>query len=310
MGAAFMVALVLIYGLIVWEFKNFAIAGIIMAPIPLTLIGIIPGHWILGAEFTATSMIGFIALAGIIVRNSILLVEFVKNEVAEGKDVVDAVISAGQVRMRPIFITALTLMAGAAAILNDPIFQGMAAGLLFGTGVATILTLIVIPLGCISAGKQFYLMNEQPFPDKKAKENADVAATPIWVSFKAKFVRYSIDVFDILQAIVSLLREAVESVIQRFNDSDNKQSDVVNSENITEDEQKKAEPVTKAKKKTSRKKKVIKKETVKNESESKKEDSEKENIETRSIRTTKKKRRGIKLKNIEQKKENKDDEKE
>lgn len=158
MGLAFMAALVLIYGLIVWEFRNFAIGGLIMAPIPLTLIGIIPGHWILGAEFTATSMIGFIALAGIIVRNSILLVEFVNNEVARGTPIREAVISAGQTRMRPIFITALTLMAGAGAIVTDPIFQGMAAALLFGTGVATVLTLVVIPMGCISAQRQFYRM--------------------------------------------------------------------------------------------------------------------------------------------------------
>jgi len=158
MGAAFMVALLLIYGLIVWEFKNFLIGGLIMAPIPLTLIGIIPGHWILSAEFTATSMIGFIALAGIIVRNSILLVEFVLNEVKCGTPIREAVISAGTTRMRPILITALTLMAGAAAIVSDPIFQGMAASLLFGTAVATILTLVVIPLGCISAQKQFYIM--------------------------------------------------------------------------------------------------------------------------------------------------------
>ena len=158
MGAAFMVALLLIYGLIVWEFKNFLIGGLIMAPIPLTLIGIIPGHWAISAEFTATSMIGFIALAGIIVRNSILLVEFVLNEVKTGTPIREAVISAGQTRMRPILITALTLMAGAAAIVNDPIFQGMAASLLFGTAVATILTLVVIPLGCISAQKQFYIM--------------------------------------------------------------------------------------------------------------------------------------------------------
>jgi len=158
MGAAFMAALLLIYGLIVWEFKNFTLAGLIMAPIPLTLIGIIPGHWITGAEFTATSMIGFIALAGIVVRNSILLVEFVKQEVEKGGDIQNAVITAGQIRMRPIFITALTLMAGAAAIISDPIFQGMAVTLLFGTAVATVLTLIVVPLGCISAKKQFYHM--------------------------------------------------------------------------------------------------------------------------------------------------------
>lgn len=157
MGIAFMAALVLIYGLIVWEFRDFTLAGLIMAPIPLTLIGIIPGHWIMGADFTATSMIGFIALAGIIVRNSILLVEFVKTEVATGKEIREAVVAAGQTRMRPIFITALTLMAGAGAIIQDPIFQGMAVTLLFGTAVATLFTLIVIPLGCISAQKRFYV---------------------------------------------------------------------------------------------------------------------------------------------------------
>lgn len=156
MGLAFIAALLLIYGLIVWEFKNFMLAGLIMAPIPLTLIGIIPGHLVLGAEFTATSMIGFIALAGIIVRNSILLVEFVKNEVSEGKDIRSAVIDAGQTRMRPIFITSLTLMAGAAALMSDPIFEGMAVSLLFGAAVATVLTLVVIPLGCISAHRHLY----------------------------------------------------------------------------------------------------------------------------------------------------------
>jgi multidrug efflux pump subunit AcrB len=157
MGIAFMAALVLIYGLIVWEFKNFALAGLIMSPIPLTMIGIIPGHWILGAEFTATSMIGMIALGGIIVRQSILIVEFVKIEVAKGNEVKEAAVRGAEIRMRPIFITSLTLMAGAFAILQDPIFNGMAISLLFGAGVATVMALLVIPLGCISARKQFYV---------------------------------------------------------------------------------------------------------------------------------------------------------
>ncbi len=156
MGGAFMAALLLIYGLIVWEFKNFSLAGLIMAPIPLTLIGIIPGHLIIGADFTATSMIGFIALAGIIVRNSILLVEFVMHEVESGKDIQDAVITAGQIRMRPILITAGTLMVGAAMLFSDPIFIGMATSLFFGTLVSTILTLVAIPLGCISYRATFY----------------------------------------------------------------------------------------------------------------------------------------------------------
>lgn len=160
MGLAFMAALLLIYGLIVLEFKNYALSGLIMAPIPLTLIGIIPGHWIMGAEFTATSMIGFIALGGIIVRNSILLVEFVKHEVAAGKDIRHAAVDAGRTRLRPIMITSLTLMAGAAAIISDPIFQGMAVTLLFGTGVATVFTVLIIPLGCISARKHFGLRGD------------------------------------------------------------------------------------------------------------------------------------------------------
>ena len=154
MGLAFAAALVLIFGLLVLEFRNFILPAIIMAPIPLTLIGIIPGHWIMDAEFTATSMIGFIALAGIEVRSSILLVDFVKNEVHLGQDAVHAVANAGQIRMRPIWVTNLTMMAGAATILFDPIFQGMAISLLFGPIVATTLTLFVIPLGCNSVHKK------------------------------------------------------------------------------------------------------------------------------------------------------------
>ncbi len=154
MGLAFAAALVLIFGLLVLEFRNFILPAIIMAPIPLTLIGIIPGHWLLNAEFTATSMIGFIALAGIEVRNSILLVDFVKNEVHLGQDAMHAVANAGQIRMRPIWVTDLTMMAGAATILFDPIFQGMAISLLFGPVVATTLTLFVVPLGCTSVHKK------------------------------------------------------------------------------------------------------------------------------------------------------------
>ncbi|MBK5940479.1 efflux RND transporter permease subunit [Halochromatium roseum] len=161
MGIAFMAALLLIYGLIVWEFRDFAIAGLIMSPIPLTLIGIIPGHLLMGAEFTATSMIGMIALGGIIVRQSILIVEFVKIEVARGKPVHEAAVDGAEIRMRPILITSLTLMAGAWAIIDDPIFQGMAVSLLFGAGVATLMAVIVIPLGCISLTRRFYLVETE-----------------------------------------------------------------------------------------------------------------------------------------------------
>jgi multidrug efflux pump subunit AcrB len=158
MGIAFMAALVLIYILVVAEFRSFLLPLVVMAPIPLTLIGIIPGHWMLGADFTATSMIGFIALAGIIVRNSILLVEFARAQVAGGMSVQEAIVLAGRVRLRPIMITALALVIGSMVLLTDPIFQGMAVSLLFGSLVATFLTLVVIPLGCVSARKYFMRM--------------------------------------------------------------------------------------------------------------------------------------------------------
>jgi len=157
MGAAFAVALVLIYMLVVGMFGNFLVPAIIMAPIPLTLLGIVPGHWLIGllsghnAYFTATSMIGFIALAGIIVRNSILLVDFAIEEVRQGVDVREAVLRSCKARTRPIMITAFALIGGASVILTDPIFQGMAISLMFGVFVSTVLTLLVIPLGCVSA---------------------------------------------------------------------------------------------------------------------------------------------------------------
>ncbi len=172
MGLAFMAAMLLIYGLIVVEFRDYALAGLIMAPIPLTLIGIIPGHWIMGAEFTATSMIGMIALGGIIVRISILLVEFVKIEVMHGKDIREAAVAAAKTRLRPILITSLTMMAGAAAILTDPIFNGMAVSLMFGGGVATVFTLIVIPMGCISAEKRFQRHGCEELAQRVAEEDA------------------------------------------------------------------------------------------------------------------------------------------
>jgi multidrug efflux pump subunit AcrB len=174
MGIAFAAALVLIYMLLVLEFNNFTIPVIVMAPIPLTLIGIIPGHWLLGAEFTATSLIGFIALAGIQVRSSILLVDFTKNELHLGRPIEEAVTRSGQIRMRPIWVTSLTLMAGAAAILFDPIFEGMAISLLFGSAVATALTLVVVPLGCISVRKVLYaeLLPEQLSEIERAESGA------------------------------------------------------------------------------------------------------------------------------------------
>jgi multidrug efflux pump subunit AcrB len=146
MGIAFGIALVLIYLLIVGQFQSFLVPLVIMAPIPLTLVGIIPGHWVTGSYFTATSMIGFIALAGIVVRNSILLVDFIRSEEAEGRPVREAVLRAGAIRTRPILLTAAALMVGAFVIILDPIFQGLAISMLFGVLVSTLLTLVVIPL--------------------------------------------------------------------------------------------------------------------------------------------------------------------
>ena len=146
MGLAYSVGLILIYLLVVAQFRSYLLPLIIMAPIPLTIIGVMPGHAILGANFTATSMIGMIALAGIIVRNSILLVDFILDQQREGRDLEDAVIRASAVRAKPIMLTALAAMMGAFFILDDPIFNGLAISLIFGILVSTVLTLIVIPI--------------------------------------------------------------------------------------------------------------------------------------------------------------------
>lgn len=146
MGVAFAVVLVLIYVLVVGWFRSFVTPLIIMAPIPLTLIGILPAHGLGGVFFTATSMIGFIALAGIIVRNSILLVDFINLELAAGEPLEEAVVKAAVVRFRPIALTAAALVVGGVVILLDPIFQGLAVALISGVVVSTALTLVVIPL--------------------------------------------------------------------------------------------------------------------------------------------------------------------
>jgi multidrug efflux pump subunit AcrB len=146
MGAAYGVGLILIYLLVVAQFKSYVTPLIIMAPIPLTLIGVMPGHALLGSQFTATSMIGMIALAGIIVRNSILLVDFIELQVAQGVAFKEAVANSAQVRAQPIALTALAAMIGALFILDDPIFNGLAISLIFGILVSTLLTLVVIPV--------------------------------------------------------------------------------------------------------------------------------------------------------------------
>ena len=145
MGAAFAAALLGIYLLVVAQFRSFKLPLLILIPVPLTLIGIVLGHWAFGAPFTATSMIGFIALAGIIVRNSILLVDFIRHRQREGATLRQCLVDAGAVRFKPIFLTAAAAMIGASFILLDPIFQGLAISLLFGLASSTALTVLVIP---------------------------------------------------------------------------------------------------------------------------------------------------------------------
>ncbi|MDX2122212.1 MAG: efflux RND transporter permease subunit [Gemmatimonadota bacterium] len=146
LGLAFAAVLLLIYVLVVWWFESFAIPLVIMAPIPLTLVGILPGHALTGAFFTATSMIGMIALAGIIVRNSILLVDFIQISERRGVPLANAVIEAGAVRFRPIALTAAAVVVGGLVMVLDPIFQGLAVALISGAIVATLLTMVVVPL--------------------------------------------------------------------------------------------------------------------------------------------------------------------
>ncbi|MFN9772079.1 MAG: efflux RND transporter permease subunit [Burkholderiales bacterium] len=146
MGAAYAVGLVLIYLLVVAQFGSYLVPLIIMAPIPLTVVGVLPGHALLGAQFTATSMIGMIALAGIIVRNSILLVDFIRLQLDEGVPLADAIVRSAVTRAQPIVLTGLAAMLGAFFILDDPIFNGLAISLIFGILVSTLLTLVVIPV--------------------------------------------------------------------------------------------------------------------------------------------------------------------
>lgn len=146
MGIAYSVGLIFIFLLIVAQFQSYRMPLIIMAPIPLTIIGVLPGHALTGAQFTATSMIGMIALAGIIVRNSILLVDFIRHQVDQGVSLEEAVVHAGAVRAKPIVLTAIAATMGAFFILDDPIFNGLAVSLIFGILVSTLLTLVIIPV--------------------------------------------------------------------------------------------------------------------------------------------------------------------
>ena len=168
LGAAFGAVLLLIYLLIVGWFGSFRVPLVMMIAIPLSLVGILPGHWLFGAFFTATSMIGFIALAGIMVRNSVLLIDFIDLELAAGKSLKDAVLEAGSVRFRPILLTAGTVVVGAIVILFDPIFQGLAIALMFGALASTALTLVVVPL-------VYYLTESATSSGTGASEGDDAA---------------------------------------------------------------------------------------------------------------------------------------
>ena len=164
MGAAYAVGLILIYLLVVAHFGSYLTPLIIMAPIPLTVIGVMPGHALLGAQFTATSMIGMIALAGIIVRNSILLVDFIHLQEAEGVPFKQAIVQSAITRAQPIALTALAAMIGALFILDDPIFNGLAIALIFGILVSTVLTLVVIPILYYVAYRRSHESNQAPAP--------------------------------------------------------------------------------------------------------------------------------------------------
>jgi multidrug efflux pump subunit AcrB len=146
MGIAYGIGMILIYLLVFAQFRSYTIPLVIMAPIPLTIIGVMPGHALFGAQYTATSMIGMIALAGIIVRNSILLVDFINQQISQGMALEQAVIQSAAVRAKPIILTGVAAMTGAFFILDDPIFNGLAISLIFGILVSTLLTLVLIPL--------------------------------------------------------------------------------------------------------------------------------------------------------------------
>lgn len=170
LGIAFLVVIVIIYMLIVGWFQNFKTPILMMIPIPLSLIGIVLGHWLLGAFFTATSFIGMIALAGIMVRNSILLIDFIEIRLKEGAPIKRAIIEAGAVRTTPILLTTGAVVIGAVVILFDPIFQGLAISLVFGAIISTLLTLIVIPLIYYMSEKKKWIQND---PVELAKTGAE-----------------------------------------------------------------------------------------------------------------------------------------
>lgn len=167
LGAAFAAVMILIYILVVGWFRSFLVPLVIMAPIPISLIGIIPGHLLTGAYFTATSMIGFIAGAGIIVRNSIILVDFIEHQIQNGMELKEAVISAGVLRFRPMLLTAAAVVVGSAVMLFDPIFQGLAVSLIFGEIAATILSRFAVPVF------YYWLIGKSRFAELNKKQSQE-----------------------------------------------------------------------------------------------------------------------------------------
>jgi multidrug efflux pump subunit AcrB len=168
LGAAFAVVLVLIYALVVGWFRSFRTPFIIMAAIPFSLVGILPAHWAMGAFFSATSMIGFIAGAGIVVRNSIILVDFIKLRVKQGMPLAEAVVDAGAVRFRPMLLTAMAVVVGGSVILFDPIFQGLAISLMAGEIASLLLSRMAVPV-------IYYLSMRQRLDTAEAQAAGSVA---------------------------------------------------------------------------------------------------------------------------------------
>ena len=174
LGAAFAVVIIIIYMLIVGWFQNFKTPMVMMVAIPLSLVGIVLGHWLLGAFFTATSFIGMIALAGVMVRNSVLLIDFIEIRLNEGIPIKQAIIDAGAVRTTPILLTTGAVVIGAIIILFDPIFQGLAISLVFGAIVSTLLTLIVVPLIYYMSEKKKWEKIQSEYSSEFNEEDSEI----------------------------------------------------------------------------------------------------------------------------------------
>jgi multidrug efflux pump subunit AcrB len=168
MGLALAGAVALVFLILVAYYKSFALALVAMASIPLCIVGVFPGHWLLGAPFSGTSMIGVIALAGVVVRNSLLIVDFVLDYLRQGMSLEAAVIEASAVRLRPILLTALAIVFGSLIMLSDPVFGGLAISLIFGTLASTVLTMVVIPVLLLFVGRRQPLLAAQARPAMEA----------------------------------------------------------------------------------------------------------------------------------------------